>query len=97
MTGEDGVLDLGNDAVVVTDDAGEDALGAPEAGEQVLSHLLADRKDPVAGGLEVTQGAAHFDVGHKTIPRSREWRGLYAPVRASHNHERDAKATRRRS
>src|SRR5205823_14015072 len=52
VPGEHGVLDLGDDGVVVADYAGEDALPTPETGEEVLPHLLADREHPVSGGPE---------------------------------------------
>ncbi len=41
MSGEDRVLDLGDDGVVVADDPGQDALAARQRGEQVGAHLLA--------------------------------------------------------
>jgi hypothetical protein len=65
MAREDRVLDLGDDGLVVADDAGQDALAPREPSEEVLPHLLADREDPVAGGSEITQRAQRVGVGHE--------------------------------
>src|SRR6266581_1782053 len=76
VPGEHGVLDLGDDRVVVADDAGEDALAPPHAPEEVLPHLLADREHPVSSRPELPQRSRPSGIGHKQVPRSREVRGI---------------------
>src|SRR2546430_681397 len=44
---QDGVLDLGNDGSLEADDAGEELLARLDLADQVLAHLLLDRKDTV--------------------------------------------------
>src|SRR5436309_2097067 len=100
VPGEDRVLDLGDDGVIVADDAREDALAPAEAGEEVLPHLLADREHPVPRSPELPQRSRRSNLRHERVPRSREVRGLYAPPHARHNprpHPSQAKAGLRRS
>lgn len=42
MAGEDGVDDLGDDGIVVAEDAGEEGLAGPEAGDEILAEFVLD-------------------------------------------------------
>src|SRR5205814_7326687 len=53
---QDGVLDLGNDGSLEADDAGEQLLARLDLADQVLAHLLLDRKDTVLTLSELGEG-----------------------------------------
>ena len=55
VTGEDRVLDLGDDGLLVADDPREDRLARPEASDQVLAHLLAHGEDAHPVSLELSE------------------------------------------
>ena len=57
LPAQDRVLDLGDHALVVADDAREERLGPAEARDQVIAHLLLDRLRPVALCLELADRA----------------------------------------
>ncbi len=51
VLGEKGVLDLGNDGVLVTEDIGEERLAPAQLGDEVAPHFRLHRFDLVAAGL----------------------------------------------
>src|SRR5207253_2116980 len=72
LPAQDRVLDLGDHALVVADDAREERLGPAEARDQVIAHLLLDRLRPVALCLELADRARP----HRRSSRARRagWR-----------------------
>ena len=64
VPGEQRVLDLGDDGVVVADDARQQALTARQARERVATHLLAHGTDLVAGCLQLAEGARPDGLMH---------------------------------
>ena len=64
------VLDLGDDGLVVTDDTRQERLATPQAGDEVVAHLLLDRFRRVAGAAELADGArlGHHDVVATMLP-----------------------------
>ena len=57
MAGDDRVCKLGEDGVVITDDALEQGLSAAQAGQKVPPHLLLDRLVAVAAVAKLTNGS----------------------------------------
>ena len=62
LTAEDGVLDLGDDRVVVADDAGQECLAAPQARDEIVTQLLLDRLALPAAVSELPDGPC---TGHE--------------------------------
>src|SRR5439155_16434063 len=56
LAGEDGVLQLRDDAVVVAADAGEEGLAGGELADQVAAQLGLDGLDAVLGLAELAEG-----------------------------------------
>ncbi len=53
---QDGVLDLGDDRLFVTEDIREQRLAGLELGHEVPPHLILDRLDPISARLQLAQG-----------------------------------------
>src|SRR5690606_5814829 len=66
--------DLGDDGLVVTDDAGEQVLARAQLADEIPAHLLLHGHGLVARGLEITKGAGACLLWHAG-PRKREWAG----------------------
>ena len=56
MTGDEGDVDLGDDGVVIADDAGEEFPAVGEGPEKVLPHFLLHRPTPPTGGAQIGEG-----------------------------------------
>ena len=57
VAGEDGVLDLGDDGLFVSQDVGEERLALADLGDQVPPHLVLDRLDPETAGSKLAESA----------------------------------------
>ena len=73
LTGQKGVFKLGYDGVLEADDAGEDDLLGTHLGYQVVAHLLADGKHPIAAVAKITDGLGPVGAwlgsrGHRIPP-----------------------------
>ena len=56
MAGNEGDVDLGNDSVVIADDAGEELPAVGEGPEEVLPHFLLHCPTPPTGGTQIGEG-----------------------------------------
>src|SRR5205085_9327560 len=56
LTGEYGVLDLGDDRVVVADDAREKLFAVAHLGQEVLAHLLLDGENAILAATQLPDG-----------------------------------------
>ena len=64
MPGQQGDVDLGNDRVVVADDAGEQLLAGAEHAQEVVADLLLDRPGRPAAVAEFLERGRTDGVGH---------------------------------
>src|SRR3989449_4951700 len=62
LPGQDRVLDLRHDGVVVADDPGQEGVALPEPGDQIVAQLLLDRLALPASSPEITD---RVSVGHE--------------------------------
>ncbi len=65
LPGEDRVLNLGNDGILIANDAGKQLLTAADHANEVPAHLLIDGLDGVTGGSELTDGGCWY--GHVAL------------------------------
>ena len=68
LAGEDRVLDLRDDRLVVADDAGQERLAAREARDEVVAHLLLDRF-----ALPATVAEVADCLWFRHAPRTMRW------------------------
>ena len=55
MLREDGVLNLGNDRLLVADNAGEKRLAGLQLADEVLAHFILDRDELIVAGFELAE------------------------------------------
>ena len=67
MLSEDAVDDLGDHAVAVSQNAGEQFLPRADLGDEVLPKLVFDRKGLVAGFLELAEGRCFGVLRHRRM------------------------------
>ena len=61
VLGEDGVLNLWDDGLIVADDAGKERFAGLETADEVMAHFLFDGNHLIAAGFELTKcpGSVH--------------------------------------
>ena len=67
MSGEDGVLNLGDDGVLKAYDAGEDGLAGFEFGDEVPAQLFFHAHGGVFAALELGQCLGLADFRHRLL------------------------------
>src|SRR6185503_8598510 len=67
LPAQDGVFDLGDDALLIADDAGEEGRAAPEARDQVIAELLLHRPGLIAALAETADRVCSH---HVSIPEA---------------------------